>query len=116
MRKCYKFVFLVVIFSVFLISKTYAAEVESCESIQNRDACNSSTENGVSCTWYEDGSANGCAKADVLANNRANSCIDFNNENDCNLGLGENGSRYGCAWNDKYNFCSPNGFAYLSCC
>lgn len=118
MRKYYKFILLVVFFSVFLISKTYAAEVESCESLQNRDACNSSTEDGVSCKWYEDGSANGCAKATTLASNlssTAESCIDFKEPDYCNLGIGKDGSRFGCAWNDKYNFCSPNGLAYLAC-
>ncbi len=43
------------------------------------------------------------------------SCIGFEDPDGCNLGIALDGSRYGCAWNDKYNFCSPNGLAYLAC-
>ena len=44
----------------------------------------------------------------------ASSCAEFHNEQSCNSGVSSTG-KYGCAWNKKYNFCSPNGLAYLSC-
>lgn len=43
------------------------------------------------------------------------SCAGFNNPTDCAVGRTANNGNFGCAWNKQYNFCSPNGLAYLSC-
>lgn len=51
----------------------------------------------------------------VNAATDAEGCAGITEENKCKIGLTDNGERYGCAWNAKYKFCSPNGLAYLSC-
>lgn len=45
----------------------------------------------------------------------ATSCAGFKKKKYCIAGIGKDGARFGCAWNDKYDFCSANGLAYLSC-
>lgn len=45
----------------------------------------------------------------------ATSCAGFKKKESCIAGIGKDGARFGCAWNDKYDFCSANGLAYLSC-
>lgn len=41
-------------------------------------------------------------------------CAEFLQKDKCLNGQTGNG-KYGCAWNEKYKFCSPTGLAYLSC-
>ena len=46
----------------------------------------------------------------------ASSCVDFgSSKTDCERGRSSTGERWGCAFNDKYKFCSVSGLAYLSC-
>lgn len=51
----------------------------------------------------------------------AEGCALFITEDQCKKGIVESGSdaikdqKYGCAWNEEYNFCSPSGLAYLAC-
>lgn len=45
----------------------------------------------------------------------ATSCAGFYTENACKAGVGKDNNRFGCAWNEKYEFCSVNGLVYLSC-
>lgn len=42
-------------------------------------------------------------------------CAGFKSENDCENGVTKYSGNFGCAWNEQYEFCSPNGLAYLSC-
>lgn len=42
-------------------------------------------------------------------------CTGFKSEKDCNAGKTAEYGNFGCAWNKKYNFCSPTGLVYLSC-
>lgn len=50
----------------------------------------------------------------VTGKSDATSCADFKTPDSCKDGNSEYG-RFGCAWNEKYKFCSPTGLAYLSC-
>ena len=50
----------------------------------------------------------------VTGRSDATSCAGFHTPNSCKLGQSEGGS-FGCVWNEKYEFCSPNGLVYLSC-
>ncbi len=45
----------------------------------------------------------------------ADSCAGFKDKNTCKVGKSSTGDNFGCAWNEKYGFCSPNGLAYISC-
>lgn len=51
----------------------------------------------------------------VNAHPAADNCTGFKSEEECKVGINSNNERFGCAWNEKYGFCSPNGLAYLSC-
>ena len=44
-----------------------------------------------------------------------NNCASFKKEKECNDGKTASGVKFGCAWNEEYNFCSPSGLAYLAC-
>lgn len=47
-------------------------------------------------------------------------CQQFNDKSTCTVGIerdkdGKFENKYGCVWNDKYEFCSPTGLTFLSC-
>ena len=56
-----------------------------------------------------------CSIKVVKAYPEADSCAGFKSKGDCNIGINADKEKFGCAWNSKYNFCSPTGLAYLSC-
>ena len=107
-----------------LMSQTvYARDVSNCSNLTEKNECNTSRERDShkACSWDE--SSNKCK-----VTNRTNtalerggsapdvdSCAGFNSKELCTSGKTANAGNFGCAWNDKYDFCSPTGLAYLSC-
>ena len=111
-------VFTILLSFIFMFS-IYGEEVDSCSSIINdEDKCNSSTENGEKCIWTGGYWTGLCvSKKEVEISNERNDatkCTDFHRPDTCNAGIGKDGARFGCAWNEKYKFCSPSGLLYLS--
>lgn len=125
MKKVLKFLFLF-IFSLFLSFSI--VDAKQCSSIKNKDDCNKSNQNGVSCEWIVDQSVQNVAALKSVTKSgkigtcsmisgvsTATSCADFHTESSCKAGVGKDNARFGCAWNEKYEFCSANGLVYLSC-
>lgn len=94
----------------YLVSNVTEAEKSQVEKngdldgdgfITTKDATeiNSIIKTGSSITGYSD----------------ANNCAGFRTESACKVGQTKDAGKFGCAWNEQYEFCSPNGLAYLSC-
>lgn len=120
-----KFIFIFCIFLIQIILLGYnginARTVSSCSSLTVKTECSSSeTNTGISCSW--DDKQKKCS-ADQSSTPDVDNCAGFSkvfdktkdNKNACLKGQTKNAGNFGCAWNEQYEFCSPNGLAYLSC-
>ena len=65
-------------------------------------------------TSYIDGKYEFRVIVNAESTTKVSSCAEFIKPKKCLDGQTANG-KIGCAWNDKYEFCSPTGLAYLSC-
>ena len=122
MKKISYIIFLILL-SILVCPCVFARDVSSCSNLTVKNECISSREKDShkECSWDE--SSNKCN-----ATNRTNtalelsgsapdvdSCAGFISKELCTSGETANAGKFGCAWNDKYEFCSPTGLAYLSC-
>lgn len=89
-------------------------EYKSQISPKSVDECPSNSRIEANIVGPVDGKFTFSVQSSVATASKATSCAEFVNETECNLGVSETG-KFGCAWNEKYKFCSPTGLAYLSC-
>ena len=122
MKKYFLIMFSILLF-VFCIDNVVARDVSSCSNLTEKNECISSREKDShkACSWDE--SSNKCKVTNTTnaALERSgsapdvDSCAGFISKELCTSGRTANAGNFGCAWNDKYDFCSPTGLAYLSC-
>ena len=121
MKKYFITIFLLVLCGTFT-SVVFAREVSKCSNLTEKNECNSSIQSDThkSCNWDE--SSNKCNVSNEyntrLERSEApdvDSCAGFKSPRQCSEGRTANNGNFGCAWNKKYEFCSPTGLTYLSC-
>ena len=117
---------ILIIFSIILCISfcqvVSARDVSDCSNLTVKSECRSSREKDShkACEWNSE--TNKCSVSDraneALSGGNApdvSSCAGFVDPKECRAGKTANNGNFGCAWNEKYKFCSPNGLAYLSC-
>lgn len=105
-----------------ILSSCQCEDVSDCSNLTVKSECRSSREKDShkACEWNSE--TNKCSVSDraneALSGGNApdvSSCAGFVDPKECRAGKTANNGNFGCAWNEKYKFCSPNGLAYLSC-
>ncbi len=117
---------ILIIFSIILCISfcqvVSARDVSDCSNLTVKSECRSSREKDShkACEWNSE--TNKCSVSDraneALSGGNApdvSSCAGFVDPKECRAGKTANNGNFGCAWNEKYKFCSPNGLAYLWC-
>lgn len=121
MKKCFIIILLLLLFGTFT-NVAFAREVSKCSNLTEKNECISSIQSDThkSCQWDE--SSSKCSVSNKY-NSRlerteapdVDSCAGFKSPTQCNNGITANNGNFGCAWNKKYEFCSPTGLTYLTC-
>ena len=97
---------------------SYDGSASSAISPKTKDECPHSSEYRVNIDNVQSGkkslSITSAKKTAKEKSNSATNCTGLISKEACESGKTANGN-YSCVWNDKYDFCSPTGLAYLSC-
>ena len=117
MKKHSILILIVVLAFIFNIKIVNGA---TCSSITDEKQCVSTKERDETCKWINGSKGGKCYRPYP----NVNSCAGFTNKIDCQIGKSSISSTsdtytgsnsFGCAWNEKYGFCSVTGLTYLSC-